>query len=321
MIGRATPSGISRLRPAPRFAKSRFLDSFRQERGRRAIARESLFNPYEHQMAMLQRGLRPGILPSSRPAPLREDRDVHVARARRDRERSDELAKTRQRLFKRTLVGRTAMGRSRLSARGGIGTASAVRALILYPMNALVEDQMTRLRRTLDSDEARSAMDRHLGGNRIFFGRYTGATPVTGFLKPSATWRRRRRKCGGASARSPSSERACRNREGSRTRPRRHDVATQGKPEFTQFLFPAADGAEMLSPLGHAKPPPRHPRDQRVDARYDARSRGRSSDLRQDAGMAGTRPGGLLLFILDELHLIRGSAGNRDGWPSPSAHP
>ncbi|MER0238944.1 DEAD/DEAH box helicase [Fulvimarina sp. MAC8] len=57
----------------------------------------------------------------------------------------------------------------------------AVRALILYPMNALVEDQMTRLRKTLDSEEARDVMDRRFSGNRIFFGRYTGKTPVTGF--------------------------------------------------------------------------------------------------------------------------------------------
>lgn len=32
---------------------------------------------------------------------------------------------------------------------------AAVRALILYPMNALVEDQLTRLRRALDSEQAR----------------------------------------------------------------------------------------------------------------------------------------------------------------------
>lgn len=59
----------------------------------------------------------------------------------------------------------------------------AVRALILYPMNALVEDQMVRLRRALDSDTAHAAMDKYFHGNRIFFGRYTGATKVTGWLK------------------------------------------------------------------------------------------------------------------------------------------
>ena len=53
---------------------------------------------------------------------------------------------------------------------------AAIRALILYPMNALVEDQMTRLRMALDSQDARDVLDDRLDGNRIFFGRYTGQT-------------------------------------------------------------------------------------------------------------------------------------------------
>ena len=56
----------------------------------------------------------------------------------------------------------------------------AVRALILYPMNALVEDQISRLRAALDSGKARGALDIHLDGNRIRFGRYNGSTPVSG---------------------------------------------------------------------------------------------------------------------------------------------
>lgn len=57
---------------------------------------------------------------------------------------------------------------------------AAVRALVMFPMNALVEDQLVRLRRYLDGDEARALFDRHLKGNRFYFGRYTGATPVPG---------------------------------------------------------------------------------------------------------------------------------------------
>ena len=60
--------------------------------------------------------------------------------------------------------------------RKGEKRLPAVRALILYPMNALVEDQMTRLRHALDSPEARNLLDQDLNGNRIFFGRYTGLT-------------------------------------------------------------------------------------------------------------------------------------------------
>ncbi len=65
----------------------------------------------------------------------------------------------------------------------------ALRALIIYPMNALVEDQLVRLRKALDSREARNVMDTELNGNRIFFGRYTSATPVTSFpVKPGDRW-------------------------------------------------------------------------------------------------------------------------------------
>lgn len=53
---------------------------------------------------------------------------------------------------------------------------AAIRALIMYPMNALVEDQLTRLREALDSDDVRSYLDRTFGGNRIFFGQYNGST-------------------------------------------------------------------------------------------------------------------------------------------------
>ena len=45
-------------------------------------------------------------------------------------------------------------------------------------MNALVEDQMSRLRKALDSDEVRTYFDSENGlkGNRIYFGRYTSQT-------------------------------------------------------------------------------------------------------------------------------------------------
>ena len=63
----------------------------------------------------------------------------------------------------------------------------AIRGLILYPLNALVEDQLRRLRSTLDSDSDPSWnihhwLDTQRGRNRILFGRYTGQTPVPGEL-------------------------------------------------------------------------------------------------------------------------------------------
>jgi hypothetical protein len=56
----------------------------------------------------------------------------------------------------------------------------AVRSLVIYPMNALVEDQIRRLRRGLDSADALAWLDANLGGHRFYFGRYTGRTPVPG---------------------------------------------------------------------------------------------------------------------------------------------
>lgn len=57
---------------------------------------------------------------------------------------------------------------------------AAIRALVLYPLNALVEDQLIRLREALDSGPARTWLDVHRRGNRFYFGRYTRRTPVPG---------------------------------------------------------------------------------------------------------------------------------------------
>lgn len=53
----------------------------------------------------------------------------------------------------------------------------AIRSLLLYPMNALVADQVGRLRKALDSDDVRKFLDEECNGNRIFFGSYNGNTP------------------------------------------------------------------------------------------------------------------------------------------------
>jgi ATP-dependent helicase YprA (DUF1998 family) len=57
---------------------------------------------------------------------------------------------------------------------------AALRALILYPLNALVEDQLARLRDGLDGPAARAWFQANRSGNRFYFGRYTGRTPVSG---------------------------------------------------------------------------------------------------------------------------------------------
>jgi ATP-dependent helicase YprA (DUF1998 family) len=75
--------------------------------------------------------------------------------------------------------------KTRISQWGHVQRPRALRALILYPLNALVEDQLRRLRRALTSDRVTTWMDRNRGGNRITFGRYTSLTPVSGRQKPN----------------------------------------------------------------------------------------------------------------------------------------
>jgi hypothetical protein len=77
----------------------------------------------------------------------------------------------------------------RVSQRAHENRPAAIRALIVYPMNALVEDQLTRLRKALDSVEAVRWFQQNASGNRIYMGRYNGVTPVAGheFGKPKRT--------------------------------------------------------------------------------------------------------------------------------------
>lgn len=63
---------------------------------------------------------------------------------------------------------------------GHVTRPGAVRALVLYPLNALVEDQLRRLRAVLTAPDVTAWLDRERGGNRVTFGRYTGLTPVPG---------------------------------------------------------------------------------------------------------------------------------------------
>ncbi|MDN4607167.1 DEAD/DEAH box helicase [Sporosarcina highlanderae] len=55
----------------------------------------------------------------------------------------------------------------------------AVRALVLYPMNALVSDQMTRLRRLFGDDRVKKIFQ-DAGGRNTQFGMYTSRTPYAG---------------------------------------------------------------------------------------------------------------------------------------------
>ena len=56
---------------------------------------------------------------------------------------------------------------------------ASIKAIVLYPMNALVDDQMTRLRKALDSEKAEAFYSEYCENHRVYFGQYNGATPIS----------------------------------------------------------------------------------------------------------------------------------------------
>jgi len=64
----------------------------------------------------------------------------------------------------------------------------AVRTLIIYPMNALVSDQLARFRRIIGSDKFRDIFTKDTLATRIpHFGMYTGRTPYSGDAKQASS--------------------------------------------------------------------------------------------------------------------------------------
>lgn len=279
------------------------------------IRRKSNYAPYNHQVEMLKRGLLPGMpgIVTSRTGSGKTESFMLPVLAAISNEavtwnapRADYLQKDWWQEDKTQWSAR----------RQGENRPSAVRALVIYPMNALVEDQMQRLRKSLDSEDAREVMQERFKGNRIFFGQYTSSTPVTGFechprIDENKDEKQRR------------TRRIARLREAMRGFKRDQDAALafdgqaeeaanrEGKevPEKTRYIFPAVDGGEMLS-------------------RWDMQAAA-PDILVTNASMLGTmlsreveepiftqtrdwllnNDDAYFYLVFDELHLIRGSAG------------
>ncbi|MBB4274128.1 DEAD/DEAH box helicase [Rhizobium mongolense] len=183
------------------------------------------------------------------------------------------------------------------------GRPKAVRALVLYPLNALVEDQMVRLRKAVDSPEAREVMDRHFKGNRIFFGRYTGKSPVTGFrqhprLADEQVWKDRAER-----------SRAKLKKEMKRYRAIQRRLADEGKDKNLRFVFPSTDGGELISRWDmQATPPDILVTNQSILNAMLVREVD-APILQQTRDWLTSDPDARFYLVLDELHLIRGSAG------------
>lgn len=177
----------------------------------------------------------------------------------------------------------------------------AVRAIILYPMNALVEDQLVRMRRALDSDEAHREMDRHFGGNRIFFGRYTSATPVTGWVQHP--------RLSDAKARRRAIRKAGELQDGLKKLDETYAAALQQNDDSLPFNFPRMPGAEMVSRWDMQ----RHPPDILITNTSMLSTmlvrEVEESIFEQTRRWIDSDPNAYFYLVLDELHLQRGTAG------------
>lgn len=201
---------------------------------------------------------------------------------------------------------RSALRSIRVPQRGhedSVGRPAGVRALILYPMNALVEDQLSRLRRALDSLAAREWFRDSRLSNPIYFGRYNGETPVAGH-----EYGRPRRNGGIGPKSSKISE--------LRTTLRKVDAAAQlaaaaamepGREEV-RYFFPTLDGSEMRCRWDMQEDPP-----DILITNYSMLS----IMLMRDADKAifeKTREwlkgdDAIFHLVVDELHLYRGTSG------------
>ena len=176
--------------------------------------------------------------------------------------------------------------------QGETGRKPAVRALVLYPMNALVDDQLIRLRRALDGDKVRSWLDANRNGHRFYFGRYTGATPVTGRRNNGLAVGELRRYL----------------RETERRCARAREIAEQKDDEDLRYFVPRLDGAEMRSRWDMIDFPP--------DVLITNYSMLNVMLLREREGhfFDSTRewlenPQNQFTLVVDELHTYRGTAG------------
>ena len=273
------------------------------------VARRHLFKPYEHQMDMLARGTRrgcPGIVTSGTGSGKTESFMLPILATianeavRWPAPSPGYLANS----WWKDTPGKFTLHRSLESP----GRPKALRAIVLYPMNALVEDQLTRLRRAFESPEAQSVMDHRFAGNRIFFGRYTGATPVAGHLThPRRAADRNEKEA--AARRVARVAKTLTEFENGQNLARRHDEKRAKDEEETRYLFPSVDGAELVARWDIQQTPP-----DLLVTNVSMLGAMLSREVEQsmfDATRAWLERDEEAYFflVLDELHLVRGSAG------------
>ena len=278
-----------------------FSGLFPGQEGGGELQRTSVFKPYTHQVEMLWRGLKPGhpgIVTSGTGSGKTESFLLPVLSelvAEATRWPSPQPRYLENQWWQE--------GNKFVLHRDGESSQrpKAVRALLLYPMNALVEDQMVRLRKMLDSAEANQVMNKRAKGNRIFFGRYTGASPVAGYrehprLKEPT---KQRQRC----------ERVKKAMQDAHKHYQQAANFDQQKDDTTRFLFPSPDGAELISRWDMQETPPDLlvTNISMLNAMLSREVEAPIFD--QTRAWLEADPDAYFFLVLDELHLIRGSTG------------
>jgi Lhr-like helicase len=271
-------------------------------------SRTHLFKPYRHQIDMLSRGVRsghPGIVTSGTGSGKTESFMLPILAALAEEAVKWPAPRPSYLQGEWWRDAPTSFRPHREHEHPG--RPKALRALVLYPMNALVEDQLTRLRRAFDSPEAHETMDRRFSGNRLFFARYTSATPVAGHLQHPRRGHTRREQDAAARRVKRVSD-AMSSYAEDQALARLHDDR-HPDDDPTRYLFPSVDGSELIARWDIQATPP-----DLLVTNVSMLGAMLSREIEQtifDQTKAWLEKDDDAYFflVLDELHLIRGSAG------------
>ncbi len=272
------------------------------------LSRKSLYKPYLHQMQMLAKGVKngqPGVVTSGTGSGKTESFMLPI------------LAAITKEAIKWPVPSKPLNGNEWFQNGNNFelqrknehpDRPKAVRALVLYPMNALVEDQLTRLRKTLSAPEVLQVLDAQANGNRIYFGRYTSKSPVTGFLDHPRLANdldeiKARKK------RIQKLREALSDVQEYYENAKKFDEEGLAHTEETRYLFPNVLGSELVSRWDMQETPP-----DILVTNTSMLSIMLSREVDQGIFEKTKQwiisdPDAYFYLVLDELHLIRGSAG------------
>ena len=176
---------------------------------------------------------------------------------------------------------------------------SAVRALMLYPLNALIEDQLSRVRRACDNDMSRQWFAEHFGRDHFWFGRYNAVAPVSGTEeRPNKRAELKNRLLG-------------MDRDWGRAR---ESAAVRGSDDILHY-FQNPQGSEMWSRWDMQSHPP-----DILITNYSMLNimlmRGVENNIfdRTRAWLEADRNNNCFHLVVDELHSYRGTPGTEVGY-------